>query len=282
MVELEDAGPYAMVWRRLRRLPIDERNEFLVVEASTDGAATITCSGASHRVQVWNGELLLDDHDVDAELALLALGAVLPACLVYLAVWEQAQRDSAFLLAWGDDAEADGLRPAREDWDGNYWESWPSEPPAGRALFGPILQRELALAAAGRVAAESSASLHPSWFALQRATQTRARRSFVTSLAAVDAHPRPDALVPVRISVAGGPDVGSARGRLARHGSTVDLVLPADWMETVWRPGHDIIGDGFVLSLRGDEAQVVRWEATGAADAEHAPTVVTQRLPRAT
>jgi hypothetical protein len=268
-------GPYALVWRRLRRLPIDERNELATVELADDGTVAVPCSGAVHRATVSPaGDLVLHDHDVDAELAMLALGGPFPRCLVYLAVWHHARGDAPFLLAWGDDVEGDELRATREDWEGNYWESWPAEPPAARVLFGHRLQTELAMVAAVDAVRAGRRGASDAWVAVRRATQARARRAFVSSLAGVDAHPRPDALVPVRITLEVGPGGGRGRvdGRLARTGSTVELVVPADWLWTVWRPGAALTPDGrFVLSRRGRQETSVRWRATGGPEREHVP-----------
>jgi hypothetical protein len=271
-----ETGPYAAVWRRLRRLPLDVRNEVPTVEAADDGTTVVIgCAGAAHRATVDGDALVLHDHDVDAELAMLALGGDLPACLLYLAVWHHALDDPAYLLAWGDDVEDEGLRTAREDWEGNYWESWPAEPPAGRVLFGPRLQQRLAMAAARRAALDAAAGRFDGWHALQRATQTRARRAFVRSLAPVEAHPRPDALVPVRIRMDLSAHRGAVSGRLARLGSAVEIVLPVDWLWTVWLDDDD--GDEvveFVLSRRDGREVRVRWRQSGGADAEHVPEVV--------
>ena len=268
-----ESGPYAAVWRKLRRLPLDVRNEVPTVELGDDGSIVVPCAGGAHRVRVVDDDLVLDDHDVDAELAMLALGGGLPACLLYLAVWHHAVTDPAYLLAWGDDVEDEGLRTAREDWEGNYWESWPAEPPAGRVLFGPRLQQVLAMASARRAASDAAVGRFDGWHALQRATQTRARRAFVRSLAPVEAHPRPDALVPVRIRMDLSAHRGAVSGRLARLGSTVDLVLPVDWLWTVWL--HEpAAGTTFVLSRQEGRTVAVRWRPSGGGDGEHVPEVV--------
>ncbi|HVF33179.1 MAG TPA: hypothetical protein VM933_09090 [Acidimicrobiales bacterium] len=279
----DETGPFAAVWRRIRRLPIDVRNDLPRVEAEPEGAddevgaVAITCGGGQHEAVVATDglDLALLDHDVDAELAMLALGGPLPACLVYAAVWHHALSDPAYLLAWGDDLEDEGLRTAREDWEGNYWESWPADPPAARVLFGRRLQRALALAAARRAASAARAGGFDGWHALQRATSTRARRAFVRSLAPVEAHPRPDALVPVRIRMDLSAHGGAVQGRLARLGSAVDLVLPVDWLWTVWP--LDDQRNGFVLSRRDGRMAVVRWRRSGGLDGEHVPEVV--RVP---
>lgn len=254
-------------------MPIEDRNDIPAIDADAAGSIEIRCDGGLHAARVEQGRLVLDDHDVEAELALLALGASLPPCLVYLAVWRQSLLDPAFLLAWSDDVDDDGLRTAREDWEGNYWESWPLEPPAGRVLFGPRLQRALALASARRAADEADAGRFESWHALQRATQTRARGAFVRSLSSVEAHPRPDALVPVRILIDPLAARGRITGRLARLGSGVQLVLPFDWLWTVWDSNGGLVGDHFVLWADAGGAAVVRWRRSGAPQGEHLPEV---------
>lgn len=274
-----EGGPFALVWRRLARGPIDDRNQYGAVDDDGTGTVAIACRGGRHRARVREGRFVLDDHDVDAELALLALGAELPECLVYTAVWHHAVGDAAFLLAWADDVEDEGLRTAREDWEGNYWESWPMEPPAGRVLFGPRLQRALGLAAARWAATDADAGRLESWFALQRATQTRARRAFVRSLAPVDAHRRPDALVPVRIRIDGEAAAGAVSGRLDRRASEVDLVLPADWLWTVWAVNGGVVGDRFVVSSLDGVDHLVEWRPTGSGPAEHRPDVSPRRRP---
>lgn len=274
-----DDGPLAAVWRRLRRMPIEDRNEIPTVDVDGgDDAVVIPCSGDLHRGRVAGGALLLDHHDVEAELALLALGSEVPACLLYLAVWHQAVVDAAFLLAWGDDVDGEGLRAAREDWEGNYWESWPLEPPAGRVLFGPRLQRLVALVSARRAAEDADRGDFDRWYALQRATQTRARSAFVRSLSGIEAHPRPDALVPVRIHVDADGNGGAVRGRLARLDSQVELVLPFDWLWTVWARGGGLAGGRFVLSGSDTDCAVVTWRRSGRPEREHVPEV--RRRPR--
>ena len=110
-----------------------------------------------------------------------------------------------------------------------------------------------------------------------RATQTRARRAFVSSLATVDAHRRPDALVPVRIRVTPAAPC-EVRGRLSQEGSGVELRLPIDWLWTVWREGLAVVDDRFVLARHGDVLQTVEWFPSGGRASEHVPEVVPVRL----
>lgn len=273
----EDEGDLGLVWTRLRRMPIEARNEFATIELDDDGRVAVVCGGELHHAVVTGGGFVLGDHDVDAELALLALGSQVPPCLVYRAIWHDALADPAFLFAWADDVDGEGLRGAREDWDGNYWEPWPLDPPAARVLFGLRLQRSLALAAAQRASRGADAGRLDAWYALQRATQTRARSAFVRSLAGVDAHPRPDALVPVRILV-GTERRHAVRGRLARTGSDVELLLPFDWLWSVWARNGGLAGGHFVLGA-GDALTVVTWRPSGGREGEHVPEAQVLRRP---
>jgi hypothetical protein len=268
------ADPFAAVWRRLRRLDIERRNEVPIVDADAEGVVAIACGGASHTALdtgVGDG-LLLADHDLVAELSLLALGAALPACLAYAAIFDDGVHGTRFLRAWADDVEGDRVRASREDWVGNYWEYWPTDPPAARVLFGPRLQDSLAMVAARRAAVDPARAPM-----VVRATQTRARRAFVSSLATVDAHRRPDALVPVRIRVTPAAPC-EVRGRLSQEGSGVELRLPIDWLWTVWREGLAVVDDRFVLARHGDVLQTVEWFPSGGRASEHVPEVVPVRL----
>lgn len=267
--------PFAAIWRRLRRLEIERRNEVPVVEVGTDGTIDIPCGGARHTARVRGTigqELGLDDHDLVSELALLALGAEVPACLAFAAVYDDGVQGGRFLRMWADDVEGDRVRSAREDWLGNYWEYWPTDPPAARVLFGPRLQESVAMASARRSTVDPARAP-----LVVRATQTRARRAFVQSLAVVDAHRRPDALVPVRIRVTPAAPA-EVRGRLSQEGSGVDLRLPIDWLWTVWHHGLSVHDGRFVLARHGDVLQTVEWFASGGPASEHVPEVVPVRL----
>ena len=271
-VVVED--PFAAVWRRLRRLDIERRNEVPVVDADERGVVAIVCGGGRHtaRASLADG-LLLHDHDLVSELSLLALGAALPACLTYAAIYDEGVHGGRFLRLWADDVEGDRVRATREDWIGNYWEYWPADPPAARVLFGPRLQDALAMVAARRAAVDPARAPM-----VVRATQTRARRAFVRSLAAVDAHRRPDALVPVRIRVTPAAPC-EIRGRLSQEGSGVELRLPIDWLWTVWGEGLSVHDDRFVLARHGDVLQTVEWFPSGGRASEHLPEVVPVHLP---
>lgn len=251
---------------------IEERNALPVVDVGRAGNVSILCGGASHSAWPDGVHLALDEHDVEAECALLALGAPMPACLVYAWIWQHAFQDEGFIVDWADDADRAGTTRAREDWVGNYWESWPTEPAAARALFGPALQDRLGAACAPRWSQEGYGT--PGAEAARRAVQTRARRALVLSLANVTAHRRPDALVPMAIRVTTDAPEPRIAGRLALDGSGVDVVLDIGWLLDVWAKGAAVRDGEFVLARDDDSLTSVVWEPTGGAHLEHAPRVV--------
>jgi hypothetical protein len=71
-------------------MSIEARNEVPAVDLDGAGVVAIPCGGSTHRGRPTGDALDLDDHDVGAELTLLALGSEVPPCLLYLAVWQQA------------------------------------------------------------------------------------------------------------------------------------------------------------------------------------------------
>jgi hypothetical protein len=79
--------------------------------------------------------------------------------------------------------------------------------------------------------------------------------------------------VPVRIHTDLAAHAGAVTGRLARLGSAVELVLPVDWLWTVWSV-EDPSATDFVLSRRAGRAATIRWRSSGRPDGEHVPEVV--------
>lgn len=260
----------------LHRLTIDARNRIRPVEAAADGTVSIGCGGRRHRARAIDGTLTLDAHDLDAELALLAFGGAVPTCLVYFAVW-QLGLDDSFLAEWAADPDGERLAHTREEWFGNYWENWPSEPSAARALFRPRLQRQLAVGATRRwVLTRGPDGPGAGWVSVRRAVASRARRSVVASLAAVEAHRRPDALVPVAIEVVPDGDPSLA-GRLAIKGSRVAVTLPVRWLWAVWANDLTIDEAGcFVVDVDDRSRERVVWRPTGAPGREHVPVIERQ------
>jgi len=63
-----------------------------------DAVATIACQSASHRVRLHRGKLRLEDHDLGAETALVALGGHPTPCVAVLLAWRRATPSSAARL----------------------------------------------------------------------------------------------------------------------------------------------------------------------------------------
>ncbi|HEX4979133.1 MAG TPA: hypothetical protein VFV35_03620 [Acidimicrobiales bacterium] len=269
--------PAVRAW--LRALPVERRDEMPRVEVGAGGLVAIRCSGTVHHARVAGGRFVVDEHDPDAETTMMAFGADPPACMVYEAVWDGAARDT-FLAEWAFDPDDDRLVKTAEDWRGNFWESWPAEPSAARVLFGPRLQRLLALAVAKswthRAGLDGPGS---AWADVRRAVTVRARRAVVLSLSSVDAHRRPDALVPVEVSVVpeGEPSID---GVLSRRTSRIELRLPVRWLWDVWSVVGGLSAKRFVLDLDAATGigSVVEWRATGRTGREHRPEVISRQV----
>jgi hypothetical protein len=261
----------------LKRISIDERNLIPGSELAADGAIRIPCGNAEHRARIVGHALVLSDHDLDAELALLAFGSPVPTCVVHALVWREAFEHEGFLSDWADDVEDATLRATAEEWRGNYWDSWPRDPSPARVLFGPAMQLALALAVAQAWTLEHDPAADAARIGIvHKATQNRARRALVQSLASVFAHRRPDALVPVRTRLTDGPP--SAAGRLCQTDSWIELALPLDWLWSVWRPGPAVVDEHFVLARLGGTVTWVVWAPTGGAGIEHVPHIERVRV----
>lgn len=260
--------------RWLHALPIERRAELEPVDVDAGGIVTIPCGGARHSASLTDRDgLALDDHDVEAELAMMVFGASVPSCLLYRAAWDGAFTDT-FLAEWAADVDGDRITATREDWYGNYWESWPAVPAAARVLFGPGVQRALAMRVAPRWAERGGPEGPGSGLtAVRHAVALRARRALVMSLASVDAHRRPDALVPVSLTVApaGQPLI---RGTLSRVTSHISLHLPATWLWDVWARSGGLDRSGRFVIARDTS---VEWLPTGGPHREHEATTVSLR-----
>ena len=265
-------------------MTVATRGTLATVDLGPSGHITIPCGDAQHRGEVCGSELRLLDHDLAAEAALLVFGAPVPPCLLYQRAWIDAFTDP-FFAAWSADGDGVRSKREREDWYENFWESWPTDPAAARALFGPALQDRLAIEVA-KCWVDSRGPDGPgaAWSAVRRAVSTRARGAFVSSLARVHAHRRPDALVPVAITVVPEGAAGIA-GHLSLAGSVVDLRLPVAWLADVWCRRLAVVDGRFVLGADDDGTvlDVIEWRPaqSGTSSRRHEPHVVrVRRQPR--
>lgn len=71
----------------------------------------VECGGAEHRVTWRRGKLVLEDHAITAEEALIALGGEPPVCLEIVEAWRRATEDASILVVL-----ANSPAPKETDW----------------------------------------------------------------------------------------------------------------------------------------------------------------------
>ena len=237
----------------------------------------IQCEGSTHQLRWHDGVVELLDHpDLDAELAMVALGGTEPPCVARYRLWEDAVADGGFLAEWVDETR---LSDAWFSWLTMALERMRSEgfheflrglPPAraqrmGEFLHGfpvPWIDRAAAtvnhhLVESGEVGCQLALGL------LQDGTAQRVRRAFVDAVGARQLSVGAAALVPLSITVGDEPSV---TGSLTGTGRGVELVVPASWLHRVWAAGAAVIDGELVLTIRTVEghpvATVVCWSDT--------------------
>lgn len=233
----------------------------------------VACGGSTHEVIWRHGDLVVPEHpDLDGERALAAFGGDRPGCVAVADLWRDALADPVFLGEWARHESADARR--QSDFE-HRWRRLFTEgvqdvlhgvPPARAARVGEVLAA-WPQPLQDRLAVTVVAGLDPSRAdpvlaaAADRAVAVRARTAFVASLAREHAHPRPDALVPVRVRRAAAPEVD---GRLARRASGVLLGLPWSWLGRVWARGLAVVDGRLVLDATPGTQRwcltVVAWE----------------------
>lgn len=193
--------------------------------------ALVACSGAEHRVTWRKGKVVLEDHDVGAERAMLAFGGELPECLKVLQLWRN-------LHSWALSIEV--FRQVQ-------------------ASLGPA-----ALLAPGELAARNQLGLMLTW---ERAWKHWVWFSEHGRL--LHDHVRPDVLPLLRehlkfwmaergcrrISSAtvevprGGP--ATLQGQMDSVGVRASVSVGATWVVEVWGRGIALVDGGFVLETLG-------------------------------
>jgi len=207
---------------------------------------------------------VLEDHPhLDGERALVALGADVPPCLAMLDTWLGALRDGGFLHEWavtelGDDTRQRKFRTSWARAMRGEAQDMLVQLPLERAVamgrviagFPHPLQDRLALGLAQAMSRSWGsgrwAELEP---VLGRAIAVRARTAFVRSLRVLDAHPRPDALVPFRCELLAPGVTPSVTGRLAPQGSHAHVAVGPGWLAEVWGRGLSVVDDHLVLEV---------------------------------
>ena len=209
----------------------------------------IDCSGERHRMTWRRGALVVEDHDLEAERAMKALGAETPACLRLLKQW----RD---LHSWATSPELyvqmlDRLGPEH------------ILAPGGLGRLS-----ELSLLLTWERAWRSSAYFHSGQ------QQLLERQIFDRAAAPLSAHV---ALWSRRLECGRTPSVevrlarpGGAlevAGSIDRFGARARVALGVGWALGVWARGLAVVDDGFVVELlpspQGLGVRALRWERQG-------------------
>ncbi|MGH9156833.1 MAG: hypothetical protein ACRD1K_13580 [Acidimicrobiales bacterium] len=230
--------------------------------------ATVECSGGTHRIAWRRGKLVLEDHDLGAEQAMLAFGGEMPACLATLQLWRN-------LHTWAMAAELFRQLQARMD---------------GDALFGP-----------GELAGVHQLGLALTWERAWRRADyyTDHGRLLAAQLKAKAVPPLRDHLrhwlrvrgsrrlssVQVEVARAGPP--ASVAGRMDSVGVRATATLSARWLVEVWGRGLAVVDGGFVVAVDQVDprkaagalpVRAVRWEldpdATGCFRPVEVPAIV--------
>lgn len=209
--------------------------------------ALVTCSGTEHRVTWRKGKVVLEDHDVGAERAMLAFGGELPACLKVLQLWRN-------LHSWAMSIEL--FRQVQKS-------------------LGPA-----ALLAPGELAARNQLGLMLTW---ERAWRNSAWFSDHGRL--LHEHLRADVTALLRehlkywMAERGCRRISSAvlevppgeppslRGQMDTVGVRATVSLGAGWVVQVWGRGLALVDGAFVLEVVGHDehgaavlVRAVRWD----------------------
>lgn len=208
--------------------------------------AVVDCGGAQHKVTWRRGRLVLEDHDLASEMALLTLGGAPCPCLRVLKMWRDQWKlppelfrqmdswlgDSQF-LAPRELALPRGLAMAL-----NWQRAWRASSFTGR--HGLLVQGELR-----RRALEPLSDWATDW--TQRLGLGSAPRVEVR-MAPLD---RPPSLT------------GTATGAAL----AVTAVLDLNWLLAVWSRDAAVVGDAFVIEVLatrpgepGARVRVARWQ----------------------
>lgn len=194
----------------------------------------VPCGGATHRVLLRRGKVVLADHVLTAEVVAIALGAPAPACVEVYRSWR-----------------------AREQWEialqprGPGFHQLYRRPPLPAAL-APVLELGIVRGWERRSERGEPAAAH----CLQRAIRAKAEpvlaEAFRTAVLERDGGPTRR----LELTIGASPSV---EGEITPTSSSLVLRLPPDWLRTVGLPRRSI-GAGatdFVVAI--DPRTVVDW-----------------------
>jgi hypothetical protein len=263
--------------------------------------AEVDCGNARHRITWRRARLVLEDHDVLAERALVALGGEPPLCLQTLDAWRRPALAAGMLQRlllddnMLDEAELMARRLRYETAIVNAKEDWPRPIPAAVAAqvgamrqadlereqrmwsvtliesLPPQLRRRMALAAIVHLARSPRDA--------EDLRTARASLDFTLSHVAIPLFERSvrrwirnlksyaGVVVQARSAAHGQPPGCTAH--IDHSGAQATLALPPTWFTDIWAPGIALVDDCFVLrraSRAGDASSAhviaIRFERT--------------------
>lgn len=267
----------------------DRSDRPIAVVKAEDLALVVRCEGADHRLSAVGSSLVLDAHqDLDAELAMVALGGAEPICIARYRLWADALADGGFLAEWVDETR---MSPTWFSWLAMALERMRAEgfheflrrlPPARAQRMGEFLHH-FPPAWIDRAAALVSSAVfdgdgvvcRDAEALLVTATANRVRRAFVDAVGGRQLAVGAAALVPLKIislNDTGLNDTApndtavapAASGCLRGAERGVRVAVAPTWLHRVWAVGAAVIGGRLVLALDQADvtpmATVVSWE----------------------
>jgi hypothetical protein len=239
-------------------------------------AALVRCGGEDHRLTWQRGRLVVEDHDVPAELALVGLGGASCACLdLFLVCREGFDVDDLFLL-WTEQAEPSvGASQALERWARragvrrgglDVASRRADERRASLLASLPVeFRRRLALGIFRSVAREPDdrpSASHPSFAPVFGSLVTSAVRASLGRELVGGA-------LDVRWSLSPTGGSSGVDGRRGERGGWIGFRLSPGWVPEVWAWGLAVV-DGHLVadvvdrrSRRLVEADLVSWDRAG-------------------
>ena len=202
----------------------------------------VRCQGETHHVLWRRGSFVLEDHDVAADAIVVALGGERPACLEVLRSWRLG-----YVEVETPRRSADLVR-ALSSLAG--WMSGGGPHPA--VLPEPLrrLREASILHTWGRGLRDQRAGAESQTVFLARAVTRR--------LAEVARVHLPSSAIELDLGVSHGPPIAEGDGR------TLHVRVPPSWLTSVWVPGLESRGGGFVVAADERGAlDVVRWMPDG-------------------
>ena len=243
----------------------------------------VACGGRAHRLSWRRGKLVLEDHDVAGERAMIALGGPSFTCLDLLNVWEDGARDLHAVHRLRGQLTPFRAAPAASRQVFVTGSQLPS--PSARQLsqLGERQRQQLEATFRRRERARLLWALPPDLHVrlalsavmhAERADEESHRRD----AAHLDETLRALAVPAMKVSMGGqaalGPGVGvdvdcasvprhrrpSVDGKIDRFAASASIAVPWSWMATVWAWGLAVVDGAFVLAVTDADrrATVVR------------------------